>query len=608
MHPADYLFPRELQATALPLTKLLVIGSCLTDQYLQDFRRLYPEVQFDYTQFNNLLNLPALTPEQAAGYQLQYIQIPLRTLVGDNIIRVVDFDQPGAYEALEAQACAMLRAVLEAVLKHNREHGLLTLVSNFIVPQSNLAPSLSERGGAKDFGRLVRVVNQCLDDTLAGHKHAYVADVDSLASTFGKRFFLDDVASFYSHTATLVADVALLDNQPDWAAPHSGRIEAIPDVYATYGLQPTVFSEMVFRQMESIYRIVQQVDTVKLVIFDLDNTLWRGQIAEHYEPGRPQPESHFWPVGIWEAVQHLRRRGIMVSLCSKNDEHIVKERWRRAVLPWLSYDDFLLPKINWLPKSDNIKDTLATLALTAKSVVFVDDNPVERDEVRNNIPGIRVIGADPFVTRRILLWSAETQRITLGAEAQQREQSYKGLIAREQQKSAGGGRAEFLAGLDVQLTMEVIHDSAADGFTRVNELVNKTNQFNTSGVRWTAAEFGAFFAAGGSVHSFSVRDKFSDYGQVGALLLQGGVIRQFVMSCRVLGMDVEIAALDHVVGELFRDGAEIVVGALVETELNTPCRDVYARAGFASTAQPGVFALLRGAARPGAAHVRIIAA
>jgi FkbH-like protein len=606
MHPADYLFPRDLRQTELPLTKILVIGSCLTEQYLDDFRQLYPATSFDYTPFNNLLQLPPLTTEQAAGYQLQYIQIPLRTLVGDHLIRAYDFDRDGGYEALEQQACSMLQAVLDAVLKHHREHGLLTLVSNFIVPQSNLAPALAGRGSRKDLGRLVRAVNQYLDDALSGLQNAYVADVDSMAASFGKRFFLDDVASFYAHTATLVADVEQLDNAPAWAAPHSGRIEAIPDVHATYGLQTQLFSELVFRQMEAIYRTVHGVDTVKIVIFDLDNTLWRGQIAEHYEPGRPWPESHFWPVGIWEAIHHLRLRGIVVSLCSKNDEHIVRERWSRAVLPWLTFDDFLLPKINWLPKSENIKDTLAALSLTAKGAVFVDDNPVERDEVRANIPGIRVIGADPFVTRRVLLWAPETQRSRIGAEVRQREQSYQTMAVREREK-AGSDRASFLANLGVRMAFHTIRDSADPGFTRVHELVNKTNQFNTSGVRWSVADFHAFFAEGGEIHSFTVQDKFSDYGQVGALLQAGGVIRQFVMSCRVLGMDVELAALAHVTGKLFAAGAEVVVGALVETELNTPCRDVYPRAGFSATSRAGVYLLTRGTAGNGAPHVSISA-
>lgn len=605
MHPADYLFPRELEATPTGLSRILVIGSCLTEQYLDNFRVQRPDIAFDYIPFNNLMALPDLSPEAAAGYQLQYIQIPLRTLVGDNLIRAVDFAQAGGYEALAAQAAGMLAAVLDAVLRYQREHGLLTLVSNFIVPQGPTAPALAERGTDTDLARLVRFLNQALEDQLRNRPNAWVADVESVAATFGKRFFLDDPVSFSSHGATLSADVEVLDNAPSWALPASGRIELLPDVGSTYALQTSVFSELVLRQIEWMYRVARQLDTVKIVFFDLDNTLWRGQIAEHYEHGREWPPSHFWPVGIWDAIQHLRRRGIVVSISSKNDEHIVRERWERAVLPWLRYDDFVLPKINWQPKSMNIRDTLATLSLTAKSAVFVDDNPVERDEVRSNIPGIRVIGSDPFVTRRILLWSAETQRLQLGAEAAQREASYRNIVARETEK-ATHSRADFLAGLDVRMQFDTIADNAHPGFARASELINKTNQFNTTGVRWSAADFAAFFRDGGTIHSFSVQDRFSDYGQVGAVLVQHGVIRQYTMSCRVLGMDVELAALHHVADLQFAAGAELLLGAIVETELNTPCRDVYQRAGFVPVPdRPGLWVLRRDMARTPVAHVRI---
>lgn len=606
MKSLDYLFPQDLKVSDSQLNNILVIGSCLSEQYLAHFHRLRPDLHIDYTHFNNLMNLPQLDAAQASGYQLQYIQIPLRTVLGDHIVRITDFEKSANFEAIEHQAKSMLGAVLNAVMKYNREHGLLTLVPNFLLPQQHLSPSLAERGGARDFGRLVRTLNAHLDELLAGYANAYVADVDSLAATFGKRFFMDDVASFYAHNATLDTDVADFDNLPAYSRPNRARIEDVADVHQTYGLRTGEFSELILGQIEALYRIARQLDTVKIVIFDLDNTLWRGQIAEHYEPGAEWPVSHFWPVGLWEAVQHLRRRGIIVSLCSKNDEHIVRERWSRAVpLPWMRYDDFLLPKINWLPKSENIRDTLAALSLTAKSAVFVDDNPVERDEVARNIPGIRVIGNDPYQTRRILLWAPETQRSHMSAEALQRENSYKDIIEREKEKSGSGSREAFLAGLDVRLSFHLLQNQEDPAFQRINELINKTNQFNTTGVRWSGADFAQFFGNGGVIHAFSVRDKFSDYGLVGAILLQGGVIRQFTMSCRVLGMDVELAALGHVAGAQFAEGAQLIVGALVETELNTPCRDVFTRAGFAAPGQPGVFVLRRADAGAQTPHILV---
>src|ERR1019366_4237781 len=155
----------------------------------------------------------------------------------------------------------------------------------------------------------------------------------------------------------------------------------------------------------------------------LDDTLWRGQIAEHYETGVNWPVIHGWPTGIWEAVQHLLSRGILTAICSKNDESLVRERWDRAVqFGWLTLEDFTFVKINWLPKAENIEAIIRQANLTSKSVVFVDDNPVEREAVRSSIPGIRVIGSNPYATRRILLWSSETQVLTLSEESVRRDE------------------------------------------------------------------------------------------------------------------------------------------------------------------------------------------
>jgi hypothetical protein len=101
MQAADCLFSRDLQVSDSQIKRVLLIGSCLTESYLKDFQELYPEITFDLTHFNNLLDLPQLDADKVAQYQLQYIQIPLRTLVGDNIIRVFDFDQANGYETIE---------------------------------------------------------------------------------------------------------------------------------------------------------------------------------------------------------------------------------------------------------------------------------------------------------------------------------------------------------------------------------------------------------------------------------------------------------------------------------------------------------------------------
>ena len=122
---------------------------------------------------------------------------------------------------------------------------------------------------------------------------------------------------------------------------------------------------------------------------------------------------------------------------------------------------------------------LGTLSLTPASVVFIDDNPVERAAVQAELPGIRVIGADPFLVRRILLWSPETQRPYLTSESRQRESMLRRQIERETEK-ASLSRSDFLASLSTRVTLWTVPDTGHPSFTRVFELVNKTNQFNTT--------------------------------------------------------------------------------------------------------------------------------
>ena len=338
-----------------------------------------------------------------------------------------------------------------------------------------------------------------------------------------------------------------------------------------------------------------QADQVKIVIFDLDNTLWRGQIAEHYETGREWPDVAAWPLGIWEAVHHLRRRGIVVSVCSKNDENVVRERWSRAVpLPWISLDDFVAPKINWNHKSENVLAILSELNLSAKSAVFVDDNPAERSEVLNRVPGIRAIGGNPYVTRRILLWAAETQRSMMTAESAKRETSYRAIVDRNAE-SASMDRETFLQNL--QTAVELDHITSVDSplLVRALELANKTTQFNTTGLKWTVPELTSFIENRGSLFVFSVRDKFVDYGLVGAVFVSAGVVRQYVMSCRVLGLDIEVGALKQVLQMVREQDEGPFVGTVIPTEVNTPCRDIFLRSGFQPTEEPGTFAIARDA-------------
>ncbi|MFD2429143.1 hypothetical protein ACFSUK_15385 [Sphingobium scionense] len=142
-------------------------------------------------------------------------------------------------------------------------------------------------------------------------------------------------------------------------------------------------------------------------------------------------------------------------------------------------------------------------------------------------------------------------------------------------------REQFLQNLNCRLKMLLIESPSHEKFSRVFELLNKTNQFNTNGVRWTPADVNNHFNDGGTIIAFEVQDKYTSYGLVGVILIRGNQIVQFVMSCRVLGLEIETSALKVLVERLRAWGtAGPITASIIETDANIVSRDVYDKAGF----------------------------
>lgn len=572
---AEFLFPSDLEITPIQIGKVLLVGSCLTALYHEQLQARHPETKFDYIPYNFVSVLPDAPPSPISDYAFQYLQIPLRSVLSDRVIWGFHFNEAGFTKTILEDAYSVIDAMLSSAMIYNEQHGMLTFVSNFIVPQMSTASSLYERGSNNDLVTLVQRLNDYLSEKVATYKNAYLLNVDAVAATIGKRYILDDIVYFYSHGAV---------TYQDWDDFGSiARNEPIPPLETVYPVKKEAFLDAIFRQMETAYRTTRQVDQVKAVVFDLDNTLWRGQIAEHYRPeSQPWPRTDGWPLGIWEAIHYLRARGILVAICSKNDYDYVKSRWDDVIEPKLiSLDDFSSVKINWIPKAQNISEICKEFNIKPKSVVFVDDNPVERAAVASALPDVRVIGGNPYLTRRILLWSAETQIARMTEESEKREDMIRGQIEREEKRSTMD-RSEFLSSLNCEVSFINITNTDQPEFGRALELTNKTNQFNTTGQRWSFEDIANFLKTGGKILAFKVKDKFTEYGLVGVLYLKGTEITQYVMSCRVLGMEVEEFVVAEAV-KLLRAahiGETDITAAIKETPDNTPCREVYLRAGF----------------------------
>jgi FkbH-like protein len=241
--------------------------------------------------------------------------------------------------------------------------------------------------------------------------------------------------------------------------------------------------------------------------------------------------------------------------------------------------NFAVKRINWSPKPDNIAELLAEVNLLPSSVLYIDDNPVEREAVKQAFPAMRSLGANPYLWRRVLLWAPETQVASVTAESAERSEMIKAQVQRETERNKLS-RPEFLASLNVSVSLTVIDSSTDPRFQRAFELLNKSNQFNTTGRRWQPAEVEQYFAELGAFFAFSVVDRFTSYGLVGVLCVKQGQVDQFVMSCRVVGLDVELAAVSKLVA-LMRQSENTPITALsIETDTNQLSRSIWLNSGF----------------------------
>lgn len=564
----EYRCPVDLRVTDARPRRVMVIGSCLSTSWPQILENRYPGCIAEHFLVNNATVLPEETPHPPGEYDFHVVQIHLRKLMREHEHFDLSNSDPADFERLFDTVRERLSEALAEYMRWNQAHGILTFVCNFLAPQQNPMGRLLPRYDLRNFVYFIEKLNEALGQELHQYKNAYLFDLDQIVSTYGRRWMQDDAVWILTHGAALSAS--------DWEEDRN-RLEPVEKVTAYYPMQTHDFVLHIWTELLAMYRTIRQTDMVKLVLVDLDDTLWRGVAAEEAEVSSVSREG--WPLGFVEALMFLKRRGILLGVVSKNDEEHVLKLWGQIYGDLIRPEDFAVRKINWQPKADNIEEILAEVNLLPKSVVFIDDNPVERAAVKAAFPDMRVLGPNPYLWRRILLWAPETQVATITAESAARTEMVQKQVERETQRKRLS-RAEFLASLEVRASLSEIASTSDSRFARAIELINKTNQFNTTGKRWTQQEISGFLRDRGRCFVLEVTDRFTTYGIVGVLLVRGNDITQFVMSCRVVGMDVEIAAVAGVLEALAARGAVECGASLVHTSANLLCRDLWERCGF----------------------------
>jgi FkbH-like protein len=344
-------------------------------------------------------------------------------------------------------------------------------------------------------------------------------------------------------------------------------------VYPTPLQHPTELGRFLADRYREIFAVHADLVGKKVLVCDLDNTLWKGEIGEG-------AVEHF--LDVQRALKELRRKGVLLAINSKNDPRNV--RWDGAAL---GEDDFVAAEINWDSKVANMRRIQQKLNLKLKDFAFVDDRADQRELVGEAMPEVRVLDAtSPRVPAQLAIWAAalpDHPEIDRTQQYRQREQ-------REGFLSGGEAAAEdpCLAFSRLEIRVEIREAKAAE-LKRVAELINRTNQFNLAGSRTSLKELRDWHAAPGRrIVVVDARDKFGPMGVISALLLDltgpALAIPVFVLSCRVFGYGIEDAVLGAV-KRLARagtgHGAMPIRGAFKETPHNEPCRAMYPKNGFA---------------------------
>jgi FkbH-like protein len=285
----------------------------------------------------------------------------------------------------------------------------------------------------------------------------------------------------------------------------------------------------------------------KVIVLDLDNTLWEGVVGEDGPEGVKIDAAR---VEMQRFLLNQRAQGMLLAIASKNNEE--EDAWevfRRRPEMVLKPEHFAAWRINWDPKAANIDALAAELSLGLESFIFIDDNLKEIAEVESNLPQVRTLclpdSSSEIVPALQHYWPFDQARVT--AEDEKRSQSYQQEKSRNQVLGAAKSLEDFIAELDLQVTIEPFRPEMLG---RVSQLTQRTNQFNTTTIRRNESELKAQLDSGLlQCVTIAAADRFGDYGNVGAVLYslapEGLNVDSFLLSCRALGRGVEYQIVRH---------------------------------------------------------------
>jgi len=458
--------------------------------------------------------------------------------------RALTYEEPGTDAAIEDA-----RVFAESVAQFARGTRA-TFVISWVLPPWHRGYGPLDFHPRLGIARLLSRMNLTLADTLHGEANVFVLDAARWISAIGPRAWSDKL--WYASKSPFT--------------PAAFELAAADIAAAVAGLHGL---------------------SRRIVIVDLDDVLWGGTVGEigwqritvggHDYAGEAFAD-------FQRALKALTRRGIQLAIVSRNDEAVALEAIDRHPEMALRRADFAAWKINWRDKAENVADLLAEIGLGAESAVFIDDSPVERARVAAGVPGVLVPDwpADPAKYRQALASLRCFDAPFVTDEDRKRAAMYAAERSRQASRPAAGDLQTWRESLEVTVTAERLADANLE---RAAQLFNKTNQMNLATRRLTSGELLDWAAAAGhEVLTFRVTDRFGDSGLTGlvGLAFDGGRARlvDFVLSCRVLGRNVEDMLLHVAAARARAHGAAELVAEFRPTARNAPCLEFLRGSGF----------------------------
>lgn len=329
----------------------------------------------------------------------------------------------------------------------------------------------------------------------------------------------------------------------------------------------------------------------KAIIFDCDNTLWKGIIGEDGMEGIDMSATSkfgkFYNL-VQRIAVYLSKRGVIVGLCSKNNEQDVLDVLRNHKDMILKEEYIVIKKVNWVDKASNLRAIASELNIGIDSLVFVDDSNFEINLIKEQVPEILTIQVPTAISdypdmmlKNVYMYF----NLVINSDDAKKTEMYKQQFERENSKTAFSSIEDYLASLEIELTV-VKNDKAH--MPRIAQLTQKTNQFNLTTYRYTESQVDHFLAdKKHEVYAMFVKDKFGDNGLTGVCIAKQDekdpknvILDLLLMSCRIIGRNIEFVYVSHIIKDLAYKGYQTLTADYIPSKKNAQVEDFYDKVGL----------------------------